>query len=109
MSSDAAFPHVDQLVGRHFPKHENRELFWRSREEFWPDQGVPPSDPVLSEDSLGLGSDLPLVEGREREITPGALWASQQKLRGPASEWSWGLWNRFRSQAFGASDGNLQH
>jgi len=31
-SPDAAFAHVDQWVGRLFPKQENRELFRRSRE-----------------------------------------------------------------------------
>lgn len=38
----AAFPHVDQWVGSHFPKHRNREFFWDSREQFWPDEGARP-------------------------------------------------------------------
>ena len=28
----AAFPYVDQWVGRYFPNHENREFFSRNRE-----------------------------------------------------------------------------
>jgi hypothetical protein len=59
---------------------------------------------------LGLDSDLPLVEGPDRDHTARASAGQSQakKLRGPASGWSWACGTAFVFKRLGRVTGNLR-